>query len=125
MKKIIQLIAVFIICAMFAGCSTVPICVTSSITPLQDKTVTENLGQCSGSSSAYSILGLFMIGRPDINEAISNALDTKKGDTLINVRCYEKTSNFIIFTISTVIVEGEAVKFGQAAAGEEKKGKGK
>lgn len=97
---------------IIAGCSTSPVCVTSSVTPLSGKTVAENLGKCSGSDTAYSFLGLFMFGRPDLDHAIREALSEKKGDTLINVRCYETTRYFLLFGTNTVVVEGEAVKFG-------------
>jgi len=108
--KIIFLMAVLTI--TITGCSTSPVCVTSSVTPMSGKTVAENLGKCSGSDTAYSFLGLFMFGRPDLDIAIKEALVEKKGDTLINVRCYETTRYFLLFGTNTVVVEGEAVKFG-------------
>ncbi len=108
--KIIVFLAVLTI--TITGCSTSPVCVTSSVTPVNGKTVAENLGKCSGSDTAYSFLGLFMFGRPDLDIAIKEALVEKKGDTLINVRCYETTRYFLLFGTNTVIVEGEAVKFG-------------
>ena len=46
----------------------------------------------------------------DIRNAIENALKKKKADALINVRWYEKKYHFILFSHSTVLVEGEAVK---------------
>jgi hypothetical protein len=108
--KIIFLMAVVTI--IITGCSTSPVCVTSSVTPMSGKTVAENLGKCSGSDTAFSFLGLFMFGRPDLDIAIREALDDKKGDPLINVRCYETTRYFLLFGTNTVIVEGDAVKFG-------------
>ena len=88
------------------------------------KTVAENLGKVQGSDTAFSFLGLFMFGRPDIDMAIKDALQSKSGDTLINVRCYETSRWFLLLGTNTVIVEGEAVKFG-AAPENEKKGRGK
>ncbi len=122
MKRIIPGV-LFITCVMFIGCSTSPICVTDSVTPLQGKTITEKLGQCSGSDTAWSFLGLYMFGRPDIDEAIKEAVASKGADTIINVRCYEKWGYFLFFSTSTVIVEGEAVKLGSPET--EKKVKGK
>jgi hypothetical protein len=95
----------------FTACSTAPVCVTSSVTPMQGKVIIENLGKAEGSDTAVSILGLYMIGRPDLDLAIKNALAVKGGDTLINVRCYETSGYFLLFSINTVKVEGEAVKF--------------
>lgn len=119
--RIVTLLAVLAI--TITGCSTSPVCVTSSVTPMSGKTVAENLGKCRGNDTAYSFLGLFMFGRPDLDIAIREALAEKKGDTLINVRCYETTRYFLLFGTNTVVVEGEAVKFGTDEA--PAKGKGR
>ncbi len=103
------------------ACSTSPICVTSSVTPLQGKIMAENLGKTDGEDTAYSILGLFMIGRPDLDLAIKNAVNKKSADTLINVNCYETWGWFLLFTSTTVKVEGDAIKF--TAQDSETKGK--
>ena len=84
---------------------------TSSSTPLQGKKITENLGKAEGSSGSISILSLYSIGRPDIDIAIEEAVKSKNGDALINVRMYEKTWFFLLVTYSKVIVEGEVIKF--------------
>ena len=99
--------------AAAAGCSTVPVASTSSATPLGGKTIEENLGKVKGSDSAYSILGLWMIGRPDMDTAMKEALAAKGGDALTNVRIYKRWSYFILFDCTTVIVEADAVKFAQ------------
>ncbi|HPS57067.1 MAG TPA: hypothetical protein PK514_03085 [Spirochaetota bacterium] len=125
MKRVIFYLAAINAVLILNGCVTSPVCVTSSLTPLQGKTVTENLGECKGSDTAYSILGIYMIGRPDINLAIQEALDSKKGDTMINVRCYETYGYFLFFGTTTVTVEGDAVKFAEPAVADDKKGKGK
>ncbi len=106
---------------LMTGCSTVPICISPSNTPLYDKTVSQNLGKTSGEDSAYSLLGLYMIGRPDIEAAMKEAIDRKQGDALINVRCYEKSSYFLFFSVNTVIIEGEAVKYAADAGYKGKK----
>jgi len=122
--KQIKLTAAFILMAIVVtSCSTTPVCVTSSLTPMAGKTVTENLGKCEGSDTAFSFLGLFMFGRPDLDLAIQDALREKGGDTMINIRCYETSRWFLLLGTNTVTVEGEAVKLGLAEA--EKKGKTK
>ena len=114
--------AVIVSLMMFlTGCVTTPMCITSSNTPVNDKNVQENLGATRGSDSAVSILGLWMLGRPDTGEAIEEALNNKKADALINIQCYQKRSYFILFSLTTVIVEGEAVIFN--SAGEKNAGK--
>jgi len=80
---------------------------------MEGKVVAENLGRCNGSDTAYSFLGLFMFGKPDLDAAIKKALAGKKGDTMINVRCYETTGYFLLFSATTVTVEGEAVRFAE------------
>ena len=94
-----------------SACITTPVSVTSSTTPVHDKKVTVNYGPVQGSHRAWSVLGLWMIGRPDIDKAIQNALQQKGGDALINVTCYEKTAWFLFVSMHTVVVEGEAVSF--------------
>ncbi len=119
--KIFRLL-VFLVLAMIVGCTTSPICVTSSVTPLQGKKI-ENLGKSVGEDTAYSFLGLFMIGRPELDLAIKNAIEKKGGDTIINVKCYETSNYFLLFSKTTVTIEGDVVRLlpedGQS------KGKGK
>jgi hypothetical protein len=94
-----------------SSCLTTPVSVTSSTTPVHDKKVTVNYGPVQGYHRAWSVFGLWMIGRPDIDKAIQNALQQKGGDALINVTCYEKTAWFLFVSMHTVVVEGEAVSF--------------
>ena len=77
---------------------------------MDGKRIGENLGKTDGKDSAYSILGLYMIGRPDLDLALKRAMEKKSGDTLINVSCYETYSWFILFSRTTVLIEGDAVK---------------
>ena len=125
MKRVCLYLIIICTGLLLSACSTSPVCVTSSLTPLQGETVTENLGECNGSDTAFSILGIFMLGRPDINLAIQEALDSKKGDTMINVRCYETYGYFLFFSTSTVTVEGDAIKLAEPAVTDDKKGKGR
>ncbi len=128
MKHIHLFFILITICAVLAGCTTTtPVCITSSVTPMYGKTVSENLGKCEGSDTAFSFLGIFMFGRPDLDTAIGEALAQKGGDTLINVRCYETSRYFLLFGTTTAVVEGDAVKFGEPepVKGSEKKGRAK
>ena len=107
--KLVMFIA--LVAVVGSSCSTSPISYTSSVTPMEGKVIVENLGKTQGDDSAYSILGIYMIGRPDLDLALRSAIEKKGGDTLINVSCYETYSWFLFFSKSTVLVEGEAVKF--------------
>ena len=84
---------------------------TSSSTPIHGKNIAEYLGKAEGSDSSLSILSLFSIGRPDIDEAIEEAINSKGGDALINVRMYEKTYFFLLITYTRVIITGDVIKF--------------
>lgn len=84
---------------------------TSSSTPIQGKKIAENLGKAEGSDGSFSVFNLFSIGRPDIDKAIDEAVKSKDGDALINVRMYEKTYFLILVTYTQVIVTGDVVKF--------------
>jgi hypothetical protein len=105
---------------MLISCRTTPVSMTSSNTPVHDKVVEENLGKTSGESSAYSVLGLWMIGRPDTDAAVQSAIQKKGGDALINVYVYETTVWYVALGITTVKVEGEAVKLSKAGAKDDK-----
>lgn len=106
-----------------ASCITAPVCITSSTTPIINKTITENLGRVSGQHRTWALLGAWMFKRPDMDVAIQNALSEKGGDALINVRCYQTVNWYLFFSITTVTVEGDAVKFEAAGAKDVKKGK--
>jgi hypothetical protein len=121
MFKRINLFAVIMIAVLCTlSCITTPVTVTSSNTPLQNRVITENLGKTEGSHSAYSVLSLWMIGKPDIEIAIEEALKKKNADALINIRCYRTTHFFLFVSVSKVTVEGDAVKL--SGANDDKKG---
>lgn len=92
------------------GCSTKPVCLTYSITSLDDKVITENLGRVEGEDRAFAVFDLLMLGAPDIDKAIDKALAVKDCDTLINVRCYEVYRYYILFSTTKIVVQGDAVK---------------
>ncbi len=117
----------FLISSVLAGalllqqsCITTPVTVTSSTTPVHDKKLTANYGKVQGSHRAWSVFGLWMVGRPDIDIAIQEALKKNGGDALINVTCYETTAWFFFVSSHTVTVEGEAVEFAKNTPGSEK-----
>ena len=93
-----------------SACITTPVSLTSSNTPLEGKRVVQNQGKVYGSDTAWSFLGLWMIGRPDIEEALQEALRVKGGDALTDVRCYETYRWFLIFSTTTVGVGRPALR---------------
>jgi len=84
---------------------------TSATTPVQGRQY-EVLGKSEGcAAGAWAILGLWAIGRPDIDRAIEKAAQSKKGDALINVRWYTRTWYFFLFSVDQVIVKGDVIRF--------------
>lgn len=111
-KKLAGIVSLILIISLTVNaCSTTPLCITSSTSPVNKHMEIKKLGKTSGTDSAWSVLGLWMVGRPDIDLALKEALKKKGGDVLINVRCYEDYKWYLFFSISRVVVEGEAVKF--------------
>jgi len=92
------------------SCKTAPLCLAPSTTHIPRGAAVENLGHVSGSSSTWSLFGLWMWGRPDLADAVQQARESKNGDALINVTCYETERYYFLFTTTTVTVEGDAVK---------------
>lgn len=96
---------------LLSSCITTPMIVTSSTSPLNDRKSWINRGPVQGSHRTWAVFGLWMIGRPDIDKAIQDALKKKGGNALINVTCYEKTAWFFFVSSHTVVVEGEAISW--------------
>ena len=97
MKNVLTIIAALALSVSAISCITAPVCVTASTTPVYGKMNVEKLGKTEGSSSAWSILGLWMMGRPDIGKAIDEAVRAKNASALIDVRCYETWRWFLLF----------------------------
>jgi hypothetical protein len=63
-----------------------------------------------------------MIGGPDMQMAIDEAVTSKKADTLINVRCYENYRYYFLFSTTEFVVYGDAVKVADAPSEEKIRG---
>ncbi len=122
MKEIVPIVIIMITIAFLDGCVT-PMGMTSSSTPLHNQTIVENLGQAEGNDWSWSLLGLWSVGRPDMDKAINEAIASKNGDALINVRWYEKNYYFVLFSVTKVIVTGQVIKTIPAEAKEQIKQK--
>jgi len=109
--KIIIIAGLVVLIALFSSCTTTPVGVTSSITPLHNREISTNLGLVKGEDSAFVLLGLWMFGRPEMDLAITRALEKKGGDSLINVKSYETTTWYLLFGFSKFVIEGDAVTF--------------
>jgi len=116
-RAVIMLSAVL----LFSSCATTPVPLLKSTVPIEEKKAFENLGPSSGSDTAWAFLGLWMRGKPDVDDAFKEAMAKKKGEAMINVTCRERTVWFVLFSLTTVSVRGEVIKFNQT----EKKNAGK
>lgn len=90
--------------------------------PLAGKTISENLGQTEGSDLTFRFLW-YMIGMPDFDSAMKRAKDNKKADAVINADVKETRYSFILFSVDSINVKGEAVKFAQSESKDKAKGK--
>ena len=96
-----------------SSCVT-PMGMSPSTIPLENQQ-TSSLGKTTGSHTQFNLFGFpmplhFTITHPDINSAVNEALKAKQADALINVHWYTTYYHFILFSTSTIVVEGEAVK---------------
>ena len=96
-----------------SGCTSMNRTVESTV-PLEGKTVAENYGPVKGSDHTFMLLW-YMIGRPEPEDAVAEALEEKGGDALLNARIQQVNFPFIVFTLVRVTAEGEAVKLVEAA----------
>jgi len=119
--KFIIIASALVFTVVLCSCRTAPVAMTSSNTPLLDRRIEANLGKTSGYHRVWSLFGIWMFGRPDVEEAVKSAIAAKKADALINVKCYQSISWFLFFSLDTVTVEGEAVMLAQSRDKEKKK----
>jgi hypothetical protein len=64
-----------------------------------------------------------MIGMPDFDSAMKKAKENKKADAVINAEVKETRYSFILFSVDSINVKGEAVKFSQPGTNDKTKGK--
>ena len=120
MKKFKILSGLIILTVLLVySCSTIPVGISPSTTPLHNKVISTNMGTVEGEHRTYSIFCIWMIDKPDIDLAIANALGKKNGDALINVRCYKNDTWLLFIGLHSVTVVGEAVKLKEEEQKEE------
>ena len=119
MKNIYTALVITALSALLLSSCVTPMGMTASTTPVGGKKV-EVLGKGEGSDSTWSVLGLWQVGRTDVDQAIREAVATHKGDALINVTWQERTYWCVLFSITTLEVKGDVVRF---ASENERKGR--
>ena len=114
--RYMMVLAIIILAFLLSSCVT-PGGITASSTPLHNKKY-DVVGESKGKSNySWSLFGVWSFGKPDVGKAVNDAVKKKEGDAMVNVKWYEKTYYFILFSLHRVYVEGDVVKFSE----EEKK----
>lgn len=94
----------------FAGCVYAPAGLSPSIEPLRDKNY-KTTKSVQGKHTTLSLFCIFPLEKPDYNEAIREALKGEPEEsTLINVRTYYRSVYLYLFSLHTLMVEGDVVK---------------
>ena len=110
MIKMRNIIIIITLLLFLTSCATTPVWMSPTTTTLHDKKITENLGEATGKDTTWSLFGLWMMGSLNIDNAVNEALLHKNGDALINAKCYRSYTWFILFSLESIKVSGEAVK---------------
>lgn len=104
------LILIVLLALFVSGCVYSPAGLSSSIEPLRDKNY-KTIKYVTGKQSAINLLCLFPLSKPDYNVAIREALKgEQEGSSLINVRTYYRSLFLLLFSVNTLIVEGEVIR---------------
>ena len=104
-----KVLIVLFLSLIVSACAHAPAGFTPSVSPME-KSNYNILGHATGTSSYFSIFGIFPTGNPDYNAAINDAIGSvKNGRTLINARAWT-TSKFLIIGIRYILtVEGDVI----------------
>ncbi|HEX3020352.1 MAG TPA: hypothetical protein VHP36_08610 [Chitinispirillaceae bacterium] len=98
-----------ILVMIISGCIYAPAGLSASIEPLRDKNY-KTSKSVQGKQTAISLVNCIPLAKPDYNEAIRDALKGEpQGSSLINVRTYYRSIFLFLFSIHTLIVEGEVI----------------
>lgn len=121
MKYITGIIIIAIMLLTASSCTTFHKSGLSS-EPMEGKKITENHGKVKGSRSVFKLL-FYMTGSPDADSVINKAVKSRNADGLINMEMKETVYPFILFSIATLNIEGEAVSFNNLNNESKMKGK--
>ncbi len=111
MKSIYTLICLVLITVFLSGCTMIPGGVAPSNTPINGREYTE-LGYAKETDSRFYLLGILPITGPNtIRDAIQEAIDSKKGDALINITVETYGQYWILWSRVATRVEGNVIRF--------------
>ena len=109
------------LCVLLAleGCATVPTGTAPTTSPLISEDGTprkyEVVGRGEGKAGHFALFGFIPLGRSDIDAAINNAVLPYQGDNLINVRYYVNYKNYFVGSMTSIIVEGDVIRYGDGS----------
>lgn len=107
MKIVSTLLLILII--LISGCVYVPAGLSASIEPLRDKNY-KTIKAVQGKQTTISLFHMLPLAKPDYNVAIREALKGEpQGSSLINVRTYYRSIFLLLFSVNTLIVEGDVI----------------
>jgi len=97
------------------GCATIPQGTAPSSSPLIS-TAGEDikyrlLGPSEASAGHISLFGFIPLGRTDIDAAITEAINNKGGDNLINIGYNVDYKYYILFGKTSLTLKGDAIKY--------------
>ena len=83
-----------------------------SVRPLQENRKYEILGKSEAIASNYNLFWVFSVTpRPDLDRAIEEAIQQKKGHELIDVSWTNETEYWQVGTINILRVKGKVIKY--------------
>lgn len=94
-----------------SSCAILPAGISDSNTPIGDRSYTV-VGRAVETESRIYLLGFIPVtGANHTREAVEDAIDSKRGDALINITVEYYAQWWILFTRYTTRVEGDVIRF--------------
>jgi hypothetical protein len=95
---------------IISSCVYVPVGLSPSIEPLRDRNY-KTTKAVQGKQTVISLFSILPLSKPDYNEAIRDAMKGEpQGCSLINVRTYYRSIFLLLFSVHTLIIEGDVIQ---------------
>ena len=110
-----KFVIIFLFALLLSGCATIPQGTAPSSSPLIN-TAGEDikyrvLGPSEASAGHISLFGFIPLGRADIDAAITEAINNKGGDNLINISYNIDYVNYFLFGMTSITIQGDVIKY--------------
>ncbi|HOK03067.1 MAG: hypothetical protein BWY23_01701 [Spirochaetes bacterium ADurb.Bin218] len=114
MRFFCKLTIFLVVSAFFSGClysKSHPVAIEESAAFLSSPNY-EVIGEAEGSSSSFTLFSIFSVTpKVSIDEAIVDAIRSKGGDNLIEVKITREKRVYIIGTVDIVHVHGKVIRY--------------